>query len=592
MSYLLYHSIDDIKKLGDTQTLISKLESNMLTLRRNEKDFLARKSLKYKDKFIKNTSLLQKNITNLESLLESHSFDKKEVIEFSNIIKEYENIFIKVVDLQVVIGLNPHSGLYGSLRDSVHEVQNIAKKSGDYKLLSSVYELRKHEKDFMLRRDLKYVEKYKKLINTLIASTDGNVKRYLISYSSAFIKLVEEEKRIGLTPKSGLLGDMRNTVHKTETVLSNLLKNMNVQINKEVKKLYEIAFLSSGILIISIMLITLIISNNIIRALKELKDTANDLANGDGDLTARLTIRGNDEIAVVSKHINTFIQKVQDTVLQAKQTSNENASVSEELARTSSQIGEKAQEESEIVEDVNMQGQELKRVLEIAISNAVHTEQDLTNAENSLEKTNGIIIALSENINVRSNAEAELSEKLQSLSASASDVKNVLEVIGDIADQTNLLALNAAIEAARAGEHGRGFAVVADEVRKLAERTQKSLTDINATISIIVQSIVDASDSIAKNAKEIEKLSSDANEAQEEIVSSVDTMKIVVNKVDEMVEGYSQNGKAVQAMIDRIEVVKSLSTSNVRSVEEIASASDHLSSMTAKLNNLLASYKT
>jgi len=353
-----------------------------------------------------------------------------------------------------------------------------------------------------------------------------------------------------------------------------------------------VIIIASFILFISIFIAYFLMNKIVVNPLKALEMRANDLANGEGDLRARLKIVGNDEISIVSKHINSFIEKVQKTIIQAKQTGNENSSVSEELARTSLHIGEKAQEESEIVEDVSSTGQELKEILELAISNANQTKQELSDSEIALEKTNNIIISLSDNINVRSAAEDELSERLKNLSSDAGEVKAVLEVIGDIADQTNLLALNAAIEAARAGEHGRGFAVVADEVRKLAERTQKSLIEINATINVIVQSIIDASDAIAKNAKEIEKLSVDANDAQQEIISSVDTMKIVVNKVDDMVDGYAQNGKSVQIMIDKVDAVKDLSISNARSVEEIASASDHLSSMTAKLNNLLASYKS
>ena len=349
----------------------------------------------------------------------------------------------------------------------------------------------------------------------------------------------------------------------------------------------------AGIILFIVVVISLFLLNiALVRPLKELEIRAEDLAHGEGDLTQRLEIVGKNEISIVSTHINSFIAKVQDTIVQAKETSNENASVAEELARTSLQIGQKAEEESMIVGQVSSQGTELQSILNTSIENAKETESELDNAENSLNSANGLIVTLADSISERSHAEAELAERLSTLSSDANQVKDVLVVIGDIADQTNLLALNAAIEAARAGEHGRGFAVVADEVRKLAERTQKSLTEINSTISVIVQSINDASDSISHNATEIERLSGSANTVQGEISGSVAIMDVAVKKVDEMVEGYVDNGKMIQKMIDKVEIVNDLSVSNARSVEEIASASDHLSSMTAKLNSLLGSYKS
>lgn len=355
---------------------------------------------------------------------------------------------------------------------------------------------------------------------------------------------------------------------------------------------YTIIIASSIVLVLAIVVLIFLLNISLVRPLKELEDRAENLAHGEGDLTARLEIKGKDEIARVSIHINSFIEKVQKTIIQAKESSNENSSIAEDLSKTSIEIGKQAKEEAGIVKDVSMQGKSLQSVLQNSIANAEETKIELSTAENTLTKTNTIIIKLTSDVQVRSVAEIELAEKLQHLSTDAGQVKNVLEVIGDIADQTNLLALNAAIEAARAGEHGRGFAVVADEVRKLAERTQKSLAEINATISIIVQSINDASEAISINAKEIEKLSEDANYAQDEITSSVSLMATAVTKVDEMVIGYIENGKAIQVMIDKVEVVDQLSASNSKNVDKISQSSDHLSSMTIKLNNLLETYRT
>jgi len=126
----------------------------------------------------------------------------------------------------------------------------------------------------------------------------------------------------------------------------------------------------------------------------------------------------------------------------------------------------------------------------------------------------------------------------------------------------------------------------------LAERTQKSLIEINATINVIIQSIVTTSDRISVNAKEIEKLSEDASSAQTEISNSSNLMGNAVIKVNNMVNGYLNNGEAVQKMINKVEIINDLSSSNTQSVEEITAASEHLSEMTLKLNNLLALYKS
>jgi len=175
MSYLLYYSINNVKELAKAETVVTKIETDMLTLRRNEKDFLLRKTLKYKTKFNANVTILNEDAKILIELLSKHSLASTLVNELESIIFEYQNTFVTLISLQEKIGLSPTDGLYGSLRSTVAKVQDESKKTNDYKLLASVYDLRKQEKDFMLRRDMKYIDKFKSKINKLITTYEGDI---------------------------------------------------------------------------------------------------------------------------------------------------------------------------------------------------------------------------------------------------------------------------------------------------------------------------------------------------------------------------------------------------------------------------------
>jgi len=193
---------------------------------------------------------------------------------------------------------------------------------------------------------------------------------------------------------------------------------------------------------------------------------------------------------------------------------------------------------AELLENINKLGQALQDMKQENENSNKAIEESAKELNNTIENiTNTTIVDFKEMINTIvehihdiSYKENEMVTQLGSLVGNANDTKVILSTIGEIAEQTNLLALNAAIEAARAGEHGRGFAVVADEVRKLAERTQKSLAESSATTNVLIQSIAEASDSLNKNAEDVNSISEEVSGASNKMDDIIDVLQELTDR--------------------------------------------------------------
>jgi len=345
------------------------------------------------------------------------------------------------------------------------------------------------------------------------------------------------------------------------------------------------------ILIIIALAAIMLVNFSLIRPMDKFKETLLTIGK-DKNLTIKVDENAPQELSQMASSFNGLIYSLKELIETSKRSSSENASISHELSTTAMGVGANVEKSVGVVDEATKKAIGIKNEIHQAIGVAQESKKDIVEANQNLINAREDVISLTSKVQLSAQLEVELAQRMNTLSHDASEVKNVLEVISDIADQTNLLALNAAIEAARAGEHGRGFAVVADEVRKLAERTQKSLTEINATINVIVQSIGDVSGQMTSNSEEIQALANTASEVETKINFTVKIVNNAVEASDITVRDFERTGQNVESIVNQITQINEISSQNARNVEEIAAAADHLNAMTDELHAKLETFRT
>ncbi len=333
------------------------------------------------------------------------------------------------------------------------------------------------------------------------------------------------------------------------------------------------------------------IASQIKRSIRKSSDECNYIGQNK-DLSHTIQTLGNDEISQMMTTVDTLLSQLSTAIDGAKRTALENAAVAEELSSTSLEIGKRTEDAAKEVDETVIATQAVASILKTSEESSTHSGDMIASVADELGDASKEVLAVSSDLQTIVVSQTDLSSRLEHLDQEVSQVRQVLSVISDIAEQTNLLALNAAIEAARAGEHGRGFAVVADEVRKLAERTQKSLVESNATVAVIVQSVNTSTEMMKKSAEEIQALGLRAETTQSLMLKTVDNM----NEAKELALGTAKDAKAgsskANEVLVRINNIHQLSTTNARSVEEIASAAEHLSKLSNDLSHALSVFKT
>jgi len=363
----------------------------------------------------------------------------------------------------------------------------------------------------------------------------------------------------------------------------------------EIDEIVSSAAMSALLLIVIISLVAASLAYavqlSIVRPVNEVVTALRDIAQGEGDLTRRLPEAGNDEVTELSRRFNQFVERLQSIIGNVAQTAREVSG----SASTLSQLSRDNENE------IRTQQTEIQHIVG-AVKEMASVVQDVTvsvsdTADKSLEadgaasagktlvvNTMGQITELSTDIKTA----AEVIDRLRNETVS---IGSVLDVIRGIADQTNLLALNAAIEAARAGEQGRGFAVVADEVRTLASKTQSSTTEIREMIERLqsgAQQAVEMMTAGTSQASNAVVQASDASNALEHITGIVSVIRDRTNQIAAASEQQSAATRQIESNIDRI---SSVATHTAESSSRITSSTDNLADVAARMAELVGRFR-
>lgn len=483
---------------------VEELYRSLLMVRRYEKDFQRTKSDKYKAKWVA-------EVNQYENLLNISGQDVEAAQLQNNALKQYK------INLSEYIN-NPSDEVYNKIRSEASEMEKGIKQVYVADVKSMVLDLRKHEKDYLLRQDLKYMAKVNasvKKIKQSFASSDaltahtGIVNSLLDEYLRAFNAVVSQDSIIAASIKN-----MRAAVHKIEPVVEALKDEAHKMALNKSKHASENADYSSKLaLIVSAMafvaggLLAWFITNSIKKPVSVISDSLN---------------HGSEQTACAAAQVSSASQ-------QLSQGATEQAAAFEEISSSLDEIMSMTSQNSDNTDKAN----QLART-----------------ARAAAEEGN-------ESMNVMKDA-------MDKINASSDNISKIIKTIEEIAFQTNLLALNAAVEAARAGEHGKGFAVVADEVRNLAQRAAGAAKD---TASLIEDSINKAKDG-----------SNVAIDVAESLVKIETNTKQVADVISEIATASKEQAQGISQVTNAVGQLDQVTQTNASAAEECAASAEELSS--------------
>jgi methyl-accepting chemotaxis protein len=335
----------------------------------------------------------------------------------------------------------------------------------------------------------------------------------------------------------------------------------------------------------------LLIRKAIVGPIRAVADALTDIAEGEGDLTRRIPVKSQDEIGKLAQGFNTFAQKIHDTIAQVSSAAVDVASAATEIAASSDEMANGLNQQSSQVHQISSAIEQMNAsIVEVARKSEDAAKQAVRSGDVA-EEGGAIVNQTVDEMQSIKQTVTDTAQSVEELGKRGEQIGQIIAVINDIADQTNLLALNAAIEAARAGEHGRGFAVVADEVRKLADRTTKATDEIAHSITAIQTETKQAVDRMSKGTDQVTKGVERASHAGESLQQIVSSARAVAEMIQSIAAAADQQSTASTQVANNIENISSVTRQTSQGASQAAEASGQLSAKAEQLQHLVKQFK-
>ncbi|NTV51045.1 MAG: methyl-accepting chemotaxis protein [Geobacteraceae bacterium] len=431
--------------------------------------------------------------------------------------------------------------------------------------------------------------------------TINTIKKNLDAYEAGFRAVYEQIQSGQVTSAHGgneAINPYVAAAKLTESMVNDFATQMDKQMQEMVKEAEGTADkVQTTVLLLAVIasLFAVIAATMIIRSITKplalFLERTTDIAQGEGDLTKRLDVNGSDEIAQISRMFNQFIEKLHGIISHISSTSTQVAAASSQLNSTAERIATGAEEVAAQSATVATAGEEMSATsgdiaqnCQMAAEGAQRASQSAQNGAGVVENTVAVMAQIAEKVQ-------ESAKTVESLGARSDQIGAIIGTIEDIADQTNLLALNAAIEAARAGEQGRGFAVVADEVRALAERTTRATKEIGEMIKAIQRETKGAVAAMEQGVQQVEAGTMEAAKSGEALRDILEQVNDVATQVNQIATAAEEQTATTSEISNNMQQITQVVQDTASGAHQSATAATHLHGNAEELQRLVRQFK-